>query len=467
MRTSHSTASAPSVGRLAVGGERVLGRLGGRAAVGDDLGAGQRGGTCGSNRHAAIFPRRGLCDRERARRAAVRQPTSPAQRERYSGTVSIGGRSSTATAVLRGTNPVPSCRNWVSSPLASSRRAGGDAPGEHRRDHLPGHRAERLLRLRGVPADAEVDLGERRQPAEPQQVDRAARPRRRSPRRTAPAPAPTRRPAYSPPSGCTNAGQLGPQRVEQRPGGQLGDPAAAGRLHARRRLQRPGVAALDVAHLRIGRAAGRAGRARSGRRRRAGRRRGRRPGRRWSRPATSTAPRPCRGGCRARAARRWWRRRRRRPPGRPRRWRRWSRSPRPAARRPAAAGAPSCSCRSATSRPTVAASSRAGRTTLTRCPPRRLARSSASRSSSAREAADVVRCSNQARASGLIASLSTRNRELARNTCGIASSCSTLCVATLLADSLRLPGAGRAVRAAEFSLHGQGGTRRPAPRRPT
>jgi hypothetical protein len=30
--------------------------------------------------------------------------------------------------------------------------------------------------------------------------------------------------------------------------------------------------------------------------------------------------------------------------------------------------------------------------------------------------ADVVRCSNQARASGLIASLSTRNRELARTT---------------------------------------------------
>ena len=70
--------------------------------------------------------------------------------------------------------------------------------------------------------------------------------------------------------------------------------------------------------------------------------------------------------------------------------------------------------RSATSAPTVAASFRAGRTTLTRCPPRRLARSSAGRSRSARLVADVVRCWNQARASGLIAPLSVRTAEPAR-----------------------------------------------------
>ena len=48
------------------------------------------------------------------------QPARPAERAWYSGTSTIGGRSSTATALLRGTNPVPSCRNWVSRPLASS-----------------------------------------------------------------------------------------------------------------------------------------------------------------------------------------------------------------------------------------------------------------------------------------------------------------------------------------------------------
>ena len=42
------------------------------------------------------------------------------------------------------------------------------------------------------------------------------------------------------------AGQLGPQRVEQRAGGQLGDPAAAGRAVLAVDVERAGVAALDV-----------------------------------------------------------------------------------------------------------------------------------------------------------------------------------------------------------------------------
>ena len=110
------------------------------------------------------------------------------------------------------------------------------------------------------------------------------------------------------------------------------------------------------------------------------------------------------------------------------------------------------SCRSATRRPTVAASSRAGRTTLTRWPPRRLARSRAGRSTSAREAADVVRCSNQARASGLIATLSTRIGELARTAhprCGRVHAFVTAREAFRRPPrSLRIPCGSRAVRRA-------------------
>ncbi len=209
-------------------------------------------------------------------------------------------------------------------------------------------------------------------------------------------------------------GELRPQRVEQRPGGQLGDPAPAGRLDEPVDLERPRVAALHVVHLPVGEqraeqpgdvvgdvaeqvgveeddeVAGGGGQrlpqrlALAG----AGAVRGQHvgggddvgaggtgDGGRASVESESTTSSSSTSGTR-----------------------RIQRS-----------------CRSPTRWPTVASSLRAGRTTDTRCPPRRLARSRESRSISDRPAAEVVRCWNQARASGRITTLSTLRRQHARS----------------------------------------------------
>ena len=102
-----------------------------------------------------------------------------------------------------------------------------------------------------MPADAEVDLGERAEAAEPQQVDEqpdlhavAGDERHLLQGRAAAGVLAAQR--------LDEPGQLRPQRVEQRAGGQLGDPAAAGGLHRAVDLERPGVAALHVGDLRVG-----------------------------------------------------------------------------------------------------------------------------------------------------------------------------------------------------------------------
>ena len=142
----------------------------------------------------------------------------------------------------------------MSSPLASGTVCPARAvrgPGEHGGHHLPGHRPERLVALRGVPAHPEVDLGQRRQPGQLQQVDEqpdlhAVTGHERHPLEGRPPP------GVLAAQGLDEAGELRPQRVEQRPGGQLGHPAAARRTRIAGQLQRAGVAALHVDHLRIG-----------------------------------------------------------------------------------------------------------------------------------------------------------------------------------------------------------------------
>ena len=112
-----------------------------------------------------------------------------------------------------------------------------------------------------------------------------------------------------------HAGQLRPPQAQQRPGDQLGDPAALGRGGAVGLGANPGVEALDQADLLVGQQRpeqpGDEVRPPAG----SGRRRRRPAGRPWSPAATSTAPRPCRGSCPA--------------PGPPRGPRRRSRLPRP------------------------------------------------------------------------------------------------------------------------------------------
>ena len=119
------------------------------------------------------------------------------------GSVAIGGRSRTSTATRSGSTSVEArelgARRDVDEPGAPQRgRRGSRSPaGRARRAGGCGARARR-----GRPARSRRGRSARR-------CRRAARARRPSPRRTAPPRAASRRPAYSPPSGCTKPASCG------------------------------------------------------------------------------------------------------------------------------------------------------------------------------------------------------------------------------------------------------------------
>ena len=143
--------------------------------------------------------------------------------------VTIGGRSRTSTALALSTVPSGCARRSARArrrrlSTGSSRRVASAV--DEDRERL---RAELVERAVAVLAHAEVDLRDRVAAEACRRGRRAARARRPSPRRTAAPRAASRRPAYSPPSGCTMSASFGNSSESNGPGDELGDAAAAGR----------------------------------------------------------------------------------------------------------------------------------------------------------------------------------------------------------------------------------------------
>ena len=112
-----------------------------------------------SDRHGTILPCRSRATPRQDPPDGVSRPC-PAQRERYSATSPSAGVRRRRRALLRGTNPVPSCRNWVSSPLASSRWCPGRSARRGPARSTPPGRPSR----RAPPATARCAGGRRGRP---------------------------------------------------------------------------------------------------------------------------------------------------------------------------------------------------------------------------------------------------------------------------------------------------------------